>query len=69
LYLSRTDGIAHNTSFAHLTEEKTADIVRVSAMEEGSDNELDEPQTCTIQNKLLRSARDGIHGVINYVGF
>jgi len=32
-------------------------------------NELDEPQRSTIQNKLLRSARDGTDAVINYAGF
>jgi hypothetical protein len=32
-------------------------------------NELDKPQRSTIQNKLLRSARDCIDAVINYVGF
>jgi hypothetical protein len=70
LSLSRKDGIARNTPFAHLTKEKFAtDVVRASAMEKGSDNELDEPQRSTIQNKFLRSARDGIDGVTNYVGF
>jgi len=32
-------------------------------------HELDEPQRSTIQNKRLRSARDGFDAVINYVGF
>jgi hypothetical protein len=36
-------------------------------MEEGSDNELEEPQRSTIQNQLLRSARDGIDIIIKYV--
>lgn len=34
-----------------------------------NNNELDETQRSTIQNKLLRSARDGIDAVINYAGF
>jgi hypothetical protein len=37
-------------------------------MEEGSDNELDEPQESTIRKKPLSSARNGINAVINYVG-
>ena len=36
---------------------------------EDHNNELDEPQISTIQNKLLRSTRDGTDAVINYVGF
>ena len=32
-------------------------------------HELDEPQRSTIQNKLLRSARDGTDAAINYTGF
>jgi hypothetical protein len=52
----------------HLTEEEiAADVVLASAMEEGSD-ELEKPQRSTIQNKLLRPARDGNDAVINYMG-
>jgi hypothetical protein len=66
---SRTDGIVYKASFAHLTEEEIAeDVVRVSAMEEGSNTELDESHESTMKKKLLRSARDGIDAVINYVG-
>ena len=58
---------ADDTSFAHLTgEEIVADGFKASAMKSGSDNELDEPQKCTIK-KLLSSARDGTNTVINYV--
>jgi hypothetical protein len=36
-FRSRTDGIAHSASFAHLTEGKIATgVVRSSVMEEGS---------------------------------
>jgi hypothetical protein len=66
--LSRTDAIAYNSSFALLTEEEiAADVVKASAMIGRPDNELDEPQQCTIKKKLLRSARDGTDAVINYV--
>lgn len=38
-------------------------------MEEGSDNQLDEPQEFTaIKKKFLGLGRDGIVVVINYVG-
>ena len=58
---------ADNASFAHLTEEEiVADGFKASAMECGSDNELHEPQKCTIK-KLLSSARDDTNTVINYV--
>ena len=54
--------------FLHLTEEEIATrVVKASAMEEGSDNELDELQEPTIKKKLLRCIRDGIGAVINYV--
>jgi hypothetical protein len=42
-------------------------VIKDSAMEEESDNELDELQESTIKKKLLSSARDGINAVINYV--
>jgi hypothetical protein len=35
------------------------------AMEEGSDNELDEPQESTIKKKLFSVTRDGTDAVIN----
>jgi predicted DNA-binding transcriptional regulator YafY len=55
--------------FQDLTEEEIpADVVKVSAMEDGSDNELDEPQESAINMKLLSSTRDNIGAVINYVG-
>jgi hypothetical protein len=54
--------------FDPLTEEKiAADVIKDSAMEQESDNELDELQESTIKKKLLSSARDGIDAVINYV--
>jgi hypothetical protein len=37
-------------------------------MEEGSDNEVHDPQESTIKKKLLSSTRDSINAVINYVG-
>ena len=53
----------------HLTEDEIpAHVIKASAMEEGSDNELDEPQESTIKKKLLSSVRDGIDAVINYRG-
>jgi hypothetical protein len=55
--------------FLHLTEEEIATgSVKSSAMEEGSDNELDDLQEPTIKKKLLSCIRDGIGAVINYVG-
>jgi hypothetical protein len=51
--------------FQYLTEEEIPADVKASVMEEGSENELDEPQ---VKKKILRSARDGIDAVINYVG-
>jgi hypothetical protein len=53
--------------FQLLTEEETADVIKYSAMEEESDDELDKLQLPTIKRKLLSSARDGIDAVINYV--
>jgi hypothetical protein len=47
--------------------EKTGYVIKDSAMEEESDNELDELQESTIKQKLLGSARDGTDAVINYV--
>lgn len=54
--------------FLHLTEKEisTGDV-RASAMEEGSDNELDELQELTIKKKLLSCIVDGIGAIINYV--
>ena len=61
--------ISCNTSFAHLTEEEIpAGVVKASAMDEGSDNELDEPQETTIKKKLLSSTRNGNNAVISFVG-
>jgi hypothetical protein len=58
-----------DAGFQHLTEEEIAtDVVKASAMEEGSDNELGELQESTIKKKLLSSAREGIDAIINYVG-
>jgi hypothetical protein len=37
-------------------------------MENRSDNELDEPQKCTIKKKPLSSAGDGTRAVLSYVG-
>jgi vacuolar-type H+-ATPase subunit I/STV1 len=55
------------TSFTNLTgKEISADIVKASAMEEGSHNELNEPQDSTLNNKLS-SATDDIDTVMNYV--
>lgn len=45
LLTPESDAIACNTSLAPLTEEEiAADVINASAMEEGSDNDLDEPQ-------------------------
>jgi hypothetical protein len=47
--------------FQQLTEEEFAlFVVKASALEEGSDNELNEPQESTIQKKLVNSARDSV---------
>jgi hypothetical protein len=55
--------------FQQLTEEEIASsVVVASALEEGSDNELNDPQECTIKKKLLSSARDSFDAVISYVG-
>jgi hypothetical protein len=55
--------------FQQLAEEEFASsVVKASALEEGSDNELNEPQESTIQKKLLSYARDSIAAVINNVG-
>jgi hypothetical protein len=54
--------------FHLLTEEEiAADVIKDSAMEEESDNELNELKEFTIKKKLLSSARDGTDAVINYV--
>jgi hypothetical protein len=45
-------------------EEIAADVIKDSAMEEESDNEL---QESTIKKKLLSSAKDGIDAVMNYL--
>jgi hypothetical protein len=50
-----------------MEEKIAADVIKNSAMEEESDNELDELQESTIKKKLLSSTRDGIGPVINYV--
>jgi hypothetical protein len=51
--------------FLHLTEEEVATgVVKASALEEGSDNELQEH---TIKKKLRSCIRDGTGAVINYV--
>jgi hypothetical protein len=52
----------------HLTEEEITANGKASAVEEGSDNELDEPQEFAIKKKFLGLGRDGIVVVINYVG-
>lgn len=55
--------------FLHLTEEEiAAGVVKASALEEGSDNELAKLQEPTIKEKLLSCMRDGIGALINYVG-
>jgi len=55
--------------FQQLTEEEIASsIVMASALEEGSDNELNMPQEFTIKKKLLSSDRDSVDAVISYVG-
>jgi hypothetical protein len=45
-------------------EKETEHVNKDSAMEEESDNEL---QESTIKKELLSSARDGIGAVLNYV--
>jgi hypothetical protein len=47
-------------------ERETEHVIKDSAMEEESNNELD-VQEPTIKKKLLSSARDGTDAVINYV--
>jgi hypothetical protein len=47
-----------------LLTEIAADVIKDSAMEEESDNELDGLQESTIKKKLLSSSRDGIDAVI-----
>jgi len=54
--------------FQQLTEEKIASSVMASALEEGSDNELNEPHEFTIKKKLLSCARNSVDAVISYVG-
>jgi hypothetical protein len=49
-------------------EETAADVVKVSAKDEGSGNELAEQQKSTITNRLLSSAKDGTDAVISHVG-
>jgi hypothetical protein len=44
-----------------------ADVIKDSAMEEESDNELDELQELAIKKKLLSSTSDGIDAVVSYV--
>jgi hypothetical protein len=54
--------------FQLLTEEEIAtDVIKDSAMEEESHNELDGLRQSTIKKKPLSSARDGTDAVINYV--
>jgi hypothetical protein len=54
--------------FQLLTEEQfAANVIKDSAMEKESDNELDELQKSTSKKKILSSARDGVDAVINYV--
>ena len=53
----------------HLTEEEIpAGVVKASAIDEGSNNELDEPKETTVKKKLLSSTRNGNDAVINFVG-
>jgi len=55
--------------FQQLTEEEFAsNVVMASALEEGSDNELNVPQEFKIKKKLLSSARDSVDAVISYEG-
>jgi len=55
--------------FQQLTEEEIAlSVIMASALEEGSDNELNVPQEFTVKKKLLSSARDSINAVISYMG-
>jgi hypothetical protein len=57
-----------NPGVQQLTKDDiVADVIKDSAMEDESDNELDELQEFTIRKKLLSSARDGIDAVISYV--
>jgi hypothetical protein len=43
----------YNISFVHLTEEEIGANVKASAVEEGSDNDLDEPQEFTRRRHYL----------------
>jgi hypothetical protein len=57
-----------HAGFQLLSEEEiAADVNKDSALEEESDNELDELHKSRIEKKFLRSARDGSDAVINYV--
>jgi hypothetical protein len=50
-------------------EKISADVIKDSAIEEESYNELDELQESIIKKKLLSSSRDGTDALINYVLF
>lgn len=52
----------------HLTEEEISGNIKAFAVEEGSDNDLDEPQEYARRKKFLGLERDGIDVLINYVG-
>jgi hypothetical protein len=61
--------VKRDPGFQHLTEEEiAADIVTASAMEEGPDNELDNPHESPIKKKFRSSARDGFDAIMIYVG-
>jgi hypothetical protein len=63
------DAVASNALFAHLTgEEIAANVVKASALKEGSDNEVYESQESANRKKLFTSAGDGSDALINYVG-
>jgi hypothetical protein len=51
----------------HLTGEEITANGKTSAVEEGSDNQLDEPQEFTTIKKFLSLGINGIVVVINYV--
>ena len=45
--------VAYNVSFVYLTEEEISANVKASAVEEGSDNDLGEPQEYTRRRNFL----------------
>jgi hypothetical protein len=67
LLITELDG--RDPGVQDMTEEEiSANVVKTCAVEEGSDNEINEPQESTIKERLLSSVRDGIVAIISCVG-